>query len=327
MKDSIAFSKAQRLTRLTYWLYRHPHGLTATEIARISGVSARTAQRDLHDLGDLGVPLWEDGAEPPRYGIISGYYLPPVHLTLDDGVSLYLAARLLARYADHFDPHIADALAKLATILPEPLARHIHATIRDISAHTEDHVSAEVLAALSIAWATGRKVRIRHQGAASDAPTEHTLCPWFLEPSAAGNATYVIGWADDLDALRTFKVERIFSARLLDATFDLPEDFDGPALLHSAWGVMYGNALEEVRLRFDPSVTRRLRETIWHPSQEVTEREDGGLDLTFRIAHPEEMSPWVRGWGPQVEVLAPEWLREQVAREARETVRRYDGKG
>jgi len=28
-----------------------------------------------------------------------------------------------------------------------------------------------------------------------------------------------------------------------------------------------------------------------------------------------------------VEVLAPEWLREQVAREARETVRRYDGKG
>ncbi len=327
MPESEALSKAQRLTRLTYRLYRHPQGLTASEIAEISGVSSRTAQRDLRDLDGLGVPVWDDEGDPPRYGIISGYYLPPIHLTLDDGISLYLAARLLAGYADHYDPHIAEALAKLATILPEPLARHIHATIQDVTAHTADRVSAEVLATLSVGWATGRKVRIRHQAAASDVPIEHVLRPWFLEPAAAGNATYVIGWVDDIGALRTFKVERILAATLLQETFDLPEEFNGPALLHSAWGIMYGDTVEEVRLRFDPAVTRRLRESIWHPSQRVRERSDGGLDVTFEIAHPEEMAPWVRGWGPQVEVLAPQWLRAQVAREAAETVKRYQKEG
>ena len=323
MRDLPTLSKAQRLTRLTYWLYRHPRGLAAAEIARLAGVSARTAQRDVRDLEALGVPLWDDEGDPPRYAIISGYYLPPVHLSLDDGVALYLAARLLARYADNYDPHIVEALAKLATILPEPLARHVHATIRDLAAQAEDRVSVEVLGTLAIGWAAGRKVRIRHLGAASDEPSDHVLSPYFLEPSAAGNATYVIGYVDGLDALRTFKVERIRAARLLEETYELPEDFDGPALLRSAWGIMYGEAVEEVRLRFAPSATRRLRETIWHPTQQVSERVDGGLDLTLAVAHPEEMVYWIRGWGPQVEVLAPGWLREQMAREAREAAQVY----
>lgn len=77
MSDDLTLSKAQRLTKLTYWLYRHPRGLTAAEIARLAGVSTRTAQRDVHDLEGLGIPLWDDEGNPPRYGVISGYYLPP----------------------------------------------------------------------------------------------------------------------------------------------------------------------------------------------------------------------------------------------------------
>jgi predicted DNA-binding transcriptional regulator YafY len=323
MSDDLTLSKAQRLTKLTYWLYRHPRGLTAAEIARVAGVSTRTAQRDVHDLEGLGIPLWDDEGNPPRYGVISGYYLPPVHLSLDDGVALYLAARLLARYADSFDPHIAEALAKLATILPEPLARHVHATIRDLGGHAEDRVSVEILGTLSVGWATGRKVRIRHQSVASDAPSEYVLSPYFLEPAAAGNATYVIGHVDEVGELRTFKVERIRKAALLEETYELPEDFDGPALLRSAWGIMYGEVDEEVRLRFAPAVTRRLRESIWHPTQKVVERQDGGLDLTLSVAHPQEMVYWIRGWGPQVEVLGPAWLRAQLAEEARQTACLY----
>jgi predicted DNA-binding transcriptional regulator YafY len=325
MSDLLALSKAQRLAKLSHWLYRHPHGLTAAEIARLLGVSTRTAQRDLHDLEALGVPLWDDAGDPPRYGVIEGYYLPPVHLSLDDALALYLAARLLARYADAFDPHIVEALGKLATILPEPLARHVHATIRDLTSQTEDRGFVAVLGTLALGWATGRKVHIRHLAATSDEESERVLCPYFLEPSATGNATYVIGYVEDLGALRTFKVERIRAARLLDESFEVPEGFDGPALLRPAWGIMYGDRVEVVHLRFAPSATRRLHETVWHPSQRLEAREDGGCDLWVEVANPEEMVYWIRGWGPQVEVLAPAWLREQMAGEAQETVRRYGG--
>ena len=319
-------SKAQRLCRLCYLLYRNPQGLTASEIARFCSVSTRTAQRDLHDLDDIGVPLWDnDDTDPPRHGIIAGYYLPPVHLTLDDALSLYLAARLLARYADNYDPHIVDTLAKLATILPEPIARHVHQTIRSLGTRNECDAFVDVLATLAVAWAGGREVRIWHQAAASAEVHEHLFWPYLIEPAPIGNATYAVGHVVDLDALRTFKIERIVRAELTDAHYTIPDDFDGPALLESCWGIAYGEKTEEVVLRFAPSATRRVKETHWHPSQQLEDEPDGGCLLRLCLANAWEMVHWVRGWGPQVEVLEPGWMREQVAREARETWEVYGG--
>ncbi len=323
MGDPTPLSKHQRMSRITYLLYRHPRGLTTTELARLCGVSKRTSERDLHDLEATGVPLWSDEGFPPRYGILEGYYLPPIHLTLDDALALYLAARLLARYADAYDPHIVEALAKLARILPEPIAAPIHATIQRMGTRDEDARFVRVLGVLALGWVGSRKVRIRHQAAHREEVREHIFCPYFIEPSSAGSATYAIGHCCDVDALRTFKVERILDAVLLDDPCTIPENFDGPRMLESAWGIMYGDELEEVVLRFAPSATRRLHETDWHPSQELEELADGGRILRVRVANPMEMVSWVRGWGPQVEVLAPAWMRRQMAGDAQEVVRMY----
>jgi predicted DNA-binding transcriptional regulator YafY len=328
MDEQTILDKAQRLSRITLLLYRHPKGLTAVELARMCNVTPRTIQRDLHDLEEMGIPLWDDSDEEmhgraPRYGILGGYYLPPIHLTLDDALALYLAARLLARHADSYDPHIAEALAKLAGILPEPIADHVHATIRNLVSRPEDERFSRVLSTLALGWATRRAVRIHHQAAHSEHVHEQLLCPYFIEPSAVGHATYVIGYASYFQGLRTFKVERILEAELTDQPFQIPEDFDGPALLESAWGIEYGEELEEVVLRFTPTVTRRVKETCWHPSQRLEDTPDGGCIMRLTLANPQEMVYWVRSWGPQVEVLGPAWMREQIAREAEETRRVY----
>src|SRR5690606_948798 len=128
MPEDAAQIKAQRLSRISYLLYRHPRGLKASELAKLCNVTSRTILRDLRDLEEMGSPLWDGACNPPRYSIIAGYYLPPVHLTLDNALALYLSTRLLARYADNYDPHIVDALSKLSTILPEPIAESVQAT-------------------------------------------------------------------------------------------------------------------------------------------------------------------------------------------------------
>jgi predicted DNA-binding transcriptional regulator YafY len=51
--------------------------------------------------------------------------------------------------------------------------------------------------------------------------------------------------------------------------------------------------------------------------------EDGGCLLRVEIAEPLEMQPWIRSWGSMVEVLAPGWLREQIAEELRRAVEQY----
>jgi CRISPR-associated endonuclease/helicase Cas3 len=53
---------------------------------------------------------------------------------------------------------------------------------------------------------------------------------------------------------------------------------------------------------------------------------DGCLSLRVQIADPREMLPWIRSWGPQVEVIAPEWLRERVADELKNAAEIYQRK-
>ena len=81
----------------------------------------------------------------------------------------------------------------------------------------------------------------------------------------------------------------------------------------------------EVRLRFSPDITWRVKESVWHPSQTLQNLPDGGCILTVNVSNPIEMKPWIRGWGPECEVLAPEGLRKEIAEEARRMAEVYRG--
>ncbi|NMB90713.1 MAG: WYL domain-containing protein, partial [Chloroflexi bacterium] len=65
------------------------------------------------------------------------------------------------------------------------------------------------------------------------------------------------------------------------------------------------------------------RETRWHRSQQVEPLPGGGLLWRARIAEPQEMMPWVRGWGSDCEVLAPEEMRTEIQAEARRLIELY----
>ena len=315
-------SKAARLQKIVHLLYRNPAGLPTLKLARHCGVTIRTVQRDLNDLEEAGIPVWEKAG---RYGVIAGYYLPPVHFELEEASALYLAARLLARYSDEHNPIFVQALAKLAGALPESIAGHIHHTINALGYRPDNPAAAAVLQVIALGWATGRKVRIWHQAAGRAETRQHLFSPYFLEPSSTGFATYAIGRVDASRRVMTFKVERIQAAELTDETFELPKDFDGAALLQNAWGVMYGPAgqEEEVVLQFSAAVGRRVQESVWHPSQALEEEADGSCVLRVRVAHPLEMKPWIRGWGPDCQVLAPAWLRVEVAEEMKRAAEAY----
>ena len=62
---------------------------------------------------------------------------------------------------------------------------------------------------------------------------------------------------------------------------------------------------------------------MWHPSQAIDDLEDGGCLLTVRVAEMREMIPWIRSWGPDVEVLEPPALRREIAADARRAAAVY----
>jgi hypothetical protein len=88
---------------------------------------------------------------------------------------------------------------------------------------------------------------------------------------------------------------------------------------------MTGPGTTEVTLRFTPQATSHVRERRWHPSQTITPTPDGGCVLRVTVSEPLEMQPWIRSWGAQEAVLAPDWLRERIATEMRQAAAQYAG--
>lgn len=322
-----AEEKAQRLLQIEKLLWAHPEGLTRAEIARRLGVNRSTITKYLDtDQLPKGIYEAEDGSK--RLVLDRNADLTKASFTLHEIMAIHLATRLLATRTDKQNPHAASALRKLGFAL-QRLDRNVSghllrsADAMDEEANFRDPVYLKSLETLTEAWSAGRKVKVSHQ-MESGQVFDYKLSPYFIEPYAVGQTAHVIGWREPPDAIRTLKIERIRAVQILPERYDLPADFDPRRLLRDAWGIWYTDEEPvEVVLRFHPRVALRVRETRWHPSQQLEEQGDGYLLWRARVAEPQEMLPWVRGWGADVEVLEPAGFREESKKEASRIARVY----
>jgi predicted DNA-binding transcriptional regulator YafY len=310
---------------VTFLESRGERGATPTEIAQAVGMSKRTAYRDLVAIQEeLLIPIWEDGG---RYGLDEKGLLPALRLTQAEAMAVFLSARLMARYSDTYDPDLAAAFQKLASGLPDVLATHVLRTFDLLSQRaTDDATERAINQRLTRAWAERRVVEISYRGGTYD-PTKGTrrtrVHPYLIEPSIATRALYLIGWDETRKAIRTFKLERIEEVNLTAETFEPPEEGSIEATFPAAWDIIADQPAVEVVLRFSPTVAGRVRETRWHPSERLTEGEDGSLTWRARVSGTLEIRSWILGWGADVEVLEPPELRQEIAGIVRDAAARY----
>lgn len=325
-------SKWDRLQQIERLLLDHPEGLSRTEIAHRLGVNRSTIGRDVTHISH-NVPIFED--DDRKLHIDRRGYLTTIRLTMFELEALHLAARLFARVMKFPFPHASAALRKLADAqgrVSPRLADRIRETADEIerfpaqaAAHAGEYRT--VVEQLGTAITENRPVRIGYYSRQRRADTEYRIFPLTLEPHHEGRAVHLLAWhlsprehdsgSNDTgtDRFRTFKIERIRAI--------IPEDPD-PAILDvipqeeiarrlaRAWSIWTTDRdPETVQLRFSPAVTDRVTETLWHGSQTLTPEPEGSVVWRGAVTAPREMYPWIRGWGPDVEVLEPQWLREE----------------
>lgn len=314
--------RAARLVQIQRLLESRAAGFTTAELARHTGVDIRTIQRDIATLQNtLYFPLVKEGSRyrHPRDGRLS------LDINLHEARALLFAARLFVRHSEESDPYAAAAIEKLAQAMPASVRDQVRAAAASVRRSPHNAEFTRILTTVTEAWVRHRVLRISYRSAGKHRPHDVTLHPYFIEPSGMGSATYVIGLSETHGAMRTFKAERIVSAALLPRQFEIPPDLNLDDLLRSAWGIIWGEGVL-VRLRFSAAVTWRVKESRWHPSQQVDDLPDGGCILTMNVASLMELGRWVRSWGHEVEVLVPDELRQQLREEALRTARMYSGK-
>ncbi len=315
MVFSDGLTKAQRLVELQHLFWRNAgRSMSSAEIARRLGVNPRTVRKYLTELSATGrLPITRKRrawtlAEGARLEVL------PVRFLLEEATAVYLAARLLTLAADEPNPAVGGALAKLASVVPAELRAFLdHLAAR--AAAGQAGRFAQVFRTLAYGWALSRVVELQYE--ARSRAGALLACRFevhLLEPAAAGSALYAVGRADPPGELRTFKVERIRAATLTSDTFEAPPWEGTLARLEAAWGVwISSDPPVTVRLRFSPAAALRLRETRWHPSQNLTDLAGGGVELALTVTSTVELRPWILGWGSLCEVLEPEALRADIA--------------
>ncbi|MHB8458581.1 MAG: helix-turn-helix transcriptional regulator [Candidatus Limnocylindrales bacterium] len=321
--------RVARMLRIVRYLEeRGETGARPDEIARAVAMSRRTVYRDLRAIErELELPLWSMNGV---WGLAERGLLPPLKLTLDEAMAVFLAARLIARYATSHDPDLMGAFQKLGSGLPEALAEHV-ATTLDVMARQppDDRLRARVRT-LTRAWAERRVVAITYDPGTYDSGRELRVArvrPYLIEPSSTTHALYLIGHDETRAALRTFKIERILDVAMTSDRFEPPVRGAIEDTLAHAWDIIADQPAVEVVLRFAPSVAGRVAETRWHPSERREPATDGSLVWRATVAGAIEVRLWILSWGADVEVLEPADLRREVARTTRAAAARYAGDG
>ena len=157
-----------------------------------------------------------------------------------------------------------------------------------------------------------RKVRITYAAFAGEDPKTHTLCPLTL--ATWRSSLYLVGAYTPDGKPYLYAVDRIAAVEPAADRFRYPppQVYDPAELFSGSFGIYQdpNSAPVDVVLRFAPRpwLHRYLRERTWHPSQTFTEEADGWLRLEMTVHGTVEVVPWVRSFGPDVAVVAPEGL-------------------
>jgi predicted DNA-binding transcriptional regulator YafY len=297
------------------------------QLAAEEDCHTRTIWRDLAAIQSAGFPLYseKDGSKS-RYCFVEGYkFHLPVPFTVTELMSLYFYRDILSIFKDTVFYESLDELFRKvkATLPPESLSylRRIEQTFHIGFKPFKDYSSfREVIQQINEAVLNGRVVEMRYYSLSSKRETTRKVDPfkvWFFN-----GTLYLIGWCHVHDEIRMFVLDRVKLLHVTNDRFIPPDDFDLDEYMRDAFGVIRSD-VEQVVIRFDPSLERYLKENIWHPSQVFKKHKDGSLLMTMEVGGLREVMSWVMGFGREAEVLEPAHLRQAVAAELSSTVEKY----
>lgn len=295
--------------------------LTAQELrdAIEAECSSRTVFRDLELLAELGFPIDNEARKWRHLEAGEGSWVVPV--TPTEVMALMLAEDLLAPAEGSW---IAEPLLKLRARLSAmmtPTSRRYCAELKRsnvasvFGAGRYGGKRAEI-EAIHDAVEKQHRLRIRYRtpGKPAELRKVDPYCTWF-----ASGRMYLVAYCHLAEDIRTFAVQRVQTAEVVDESFDPDPTFDPAAFTRKGFGVFHGPT-HRVTIDFSGRVAHLIRERRYHASQEVSDR-GNGVRLRMEAAGLPEIAAWVASFGGDARPVSPPEFVAAVARLHREGLR------
>lgn len=299
------------------------------ELLEELGVSPATFKRDLEYMRDrLNAPIVYDreqggyrfdknGSRGPQF------QLPGVWFNDAEAHALLTMQHLLANIEPGLlEPHIKSLRARIEALLEnsdhsiEEARTRIHILPLGSRPVAPDHFGV-----ISTALLARKRLRITHYNRGRDEETDREISPQRLVHYR--DNWYLDAWCHWREALRSFAVEAIRRAEILDKDAPNVAEKVLDAELGSGYGIFAGKRTEFAKLRFTAKRARWVANEQWHPDQKGSFDSDGSYVLEVPYADDRELIMDILKYGCDVEVLEPASLREQVAKALQNALSRY----
>ena len=289
-------------------------------------ISRATFKRDLEYLRDrMNVPIEWD-AESGGYRLDPSApraELPGLWFSPAEAYALLTMQHLLESLQPGLlTPHVKPLLERLRAVLDKgdhsaaEVERRIHVLQQAARKAKLEHFEVIATAVLK-----RKRLAIRHHNRERNEETTRTISPQHLV-HYRGN-WYVDAWCHKAEGVRSFSLDAIRSADLLD---DKAKDVPKAELdLHfqSGYGIFAGKDVQWAKLRFTAERARWVSGEDWHPKQKASFEADGSYLLEVPYADDRELLMDILKFGPDVEVVAPAALRTKVKAKLKAALGRY----
>ena len=274
--------------------------------------SRATAGRVIREMRDyLQAPIdYDREYKGYRYGN-ARYELPGLWFSTEEILALLSMQKLLAEVgAGLLDAQLNPLRQRIEKLLEsEHLGSgEIHRIrILPIAARIPDSALFQTVAG---ALLQRRKLEITYHTRGNDAEAVRIVSPQRL--AHYRDNWYLDAWCHQRNALRSFALDRIRQARALDILADNILEPELDAHFADGYGIFAGTAKHTAILRFTPQRARWVAEERWHPQQQGRFLDDGAYELHIPYADPRELTMDILRYAPDVEVIAPEELRQEI---------------
>ncbi len=166
-----------------------------------------------------------------------------------------------------------------------------------------------------------KKLRMAYHGRNRDQITERLVSPQHLVHYR--DNWYLDGWCHSRKGLRSFAVDRVKNAVELEEAEDARPEEELNEHYASSYGIFAGKANKTAVLRFSPERARWVADERWHPQQAGRFLTDGRYELRIPYRDDQELVMDILKHGREVEVVAPDSLRDGVAEQLRLALAQY----
>jgi predicted DNA-binding transcriptional regulator YafY len=323
-------TRTERLYRIDQ-LLRNRRAIARHELIEALECSQATLTRDIEYLrSQLNAPIVFD-KELGAYRLIAdgnapAYALPGLWLNDTEIHALLAIEHLLESIQPGLlGPHIAPLRKRLEALLGK--GGHAPAEIRRrilLLPAAPRRLALPHFTVCAEATLGRHRLRLQHHDRHFDTVNFREVSPQRLVRYKEN--WYLDTWCHTREAIRTFSIDALRGAEILDAAaIDVP-DVEMNAVLAAGYGIYAGREVQWATLRFTPYQARWTAAETWHPDQRAHYDTEGRYILEVPYSGKSELLMDILKYGPAVEVLAPAELREQVAQRLREAAKQYSGK-